>query len=81
METSQIRNLLIAVEELNLQRAAERLNITQSGLTKQITALENELGFEVLLRHEHRLVGVTQAGEKFVAEVRRSLCILKAAKS
>ena len=76
MEISQIRNLLIAVEELNLHRAAERLNITQSGLTKQITALENELGFEVLLRHEHRLVGITQAGEKFIAEVSRSLRIL-----
>ena len=46
METSQIRNLLIAVEELSLHRAAERLNITQSGLTKQVTALESELGFE-----------------------------------
>ena len=76
METSQIRNLLIAVEELNLHRAAERLNITQSGLTKQITALENELGFEVLIRYDNRLVGVTQAGEKFVAEVSRSLSIL-----
>ena len=76
METLQLRHLLVAIEELNLHRAAERLNITQSGLTKQITALENELGFEVLLRHEHRLVGVTQAGEKFAVEVSRSLCIL-----
>lgn len=73
MEIVQIRYLLIAAEELNLHRAAERMQITQPALTKQIGALEAELGFDVFVRDGRRLIGLTRAGEKFVADVAKAL--------
>ena len=73
MEFLRLRYLLVAAEELNLRRAAKRLLVTQPALTRQIAALESELGFEVLLRHQQRLVGLTGPGERFVADARRVL--------
>ena len=73
MEFLRLRYLLVAVEELNLRRAAKRLGVTQPALTRQIAALEAELGFDVLLRHQQRLVGLTRPGERFVEDARRVL--------
>ena len=73
MEFLRLRYVLAAAEELNLRRAAERLGVTQPALTRQIAALEAELGFDVLLRHKQRLVGLTRPGERFVLAAR---CIL-----
>lgn len=81
MEFLRLRYLLVAAEELNLRRAAKRLGVTQPALTRQIAALEAELGFEVLLRHQQRLVGLTGPGERFVADARRVLRELEDAAS
>ncbi len=77
MEFLRLRYLLVAAEELNLRRAAKLLGVTQPALTRQIATLEAELGFEVLLRHQQRLVGLTRPGERFVADAHRILVELE----
>jgi DNA-binding transcriptional LysR family regulator len=59
-------------EELNFSRAAARLNITQSALTKQIKELEERVGRE-LFRRSRQSVEVTEAGKAFVEEARLAL--------
>lgn len=49
-------------ELMNLSHAAEALNISQSALTRQIQALEEELGFQLFDRIGKRLA-LTAAGE------------------
>ena len=72
MDEVEIKHLRAAVtlaEERNFSRAAARLRIGQSGLTKQIRALENFLGYKLFLR-EGRTVSMTPQGEVFVGEAR-----------
>jgi DNA-binding transcriptional LysR family regulator len=49
METNRIRQFRVIVETGNLRKAAELLNVSHSGLSKSMKALERELGFELLL--------------------------------
>jgi LysR family cyn operon transcriptional activator len=44
MEMSQYRTFRAVAESLNFTRAAERLHLTQSAVSHQIKALEEELG-------------------------------------
>ncbi|MBK1881304.1 LysR family transcriptional regulator [Luteolibacter pohnpeiensis] len=46
----QIRSFLTIVEEGSLRRAADRLRVSQSTLTRQIQALEHEIGGRLLER-------------------------------
>ena len=46
----KLRLFLVAVEEGSLRRAAERLRISQSAITRQLQALENYLGGRILER-------------------------------
>ena len=52
----QIRSFLTVVEEGSLHRAAARLHISQSALSRQMQALEHELGGRLL---ERSATGVT----------------------
>jgi DNA-binding transcriptional LysR family regulator len=63
---------IVLAEELNFSRAADRLHITQPGLTKQIAELESRLGFPLFERN-HQTVEVTDAGRAFVEEARLSV--------
>ncbi len=56
-------------EELHFGRAAQRLHIVQPALSKQIMALERELGVRLLDRTKRR-VAFTTAGEAFYEEAR-----------
>jgi len=47
---TQIRSFLTVVEEGSLHRAAARLRISQSALSRQMQALEHELGGRLLER-------------------------------
>ncbi len=61
--------VIALAEELNFNRAADRLHITQSALTKQIRALETELGYS-LFQRDKKHVSLLHQGEVFVAESR-----------
>ncbi len=63
---AQIRSFLTVVEEGNLHRAAARLRMTQSALSRQMQALELELGGRLL---ERMATGVRPtAGRQALAE-------------
>ncbi|WP_394762675.1 LysR family transcriptional regulator [Phenylobacterium sp.] len=50
MEVQQLKHLIAAVECGNLLKAADECNISQSGLSRSIGALEERLGVQLLLR-------------------------------
>lgn len=72
----EVRHLLavdILAEELNFTRAALRLNISQSALSRQITDLEEQYRFHLFTRDKRRAVELTDAGRVFVKEARSAL--------
>jgi hypothetical protein len=73
VELRHLRYFVVAAEELNLRRAAHRLEITQPALTKQIAGLEERVGISLLARERHRLTGLTSAGAEFLAGARQIL--------
>jgi DNA-binding transcriptional LysR family regulator len=69
---AQIRSFLIVVEEGSLHRAAARLHISQPALSRQMQALEHELGGRLL---EHMATGVSPtAGGQALAPRGWALC-------
>lgn len=65
-EFHQLRCFVAVAEELNFSRAADRLNMTQPPLSRQIRLLEEGLGL-TLLERSTRTVRLTMAGESFLA--------------
>ncbi len=63
----------VLAEELNFTRAADRLHITQSALSKQITEIEDHHRFHLFTRKHKRNVELTQVGRLFVEEARSAL--------
>ncbi len=59
-----VQSFLTVAEELNFRRAADRLNLDQSALTRRIQKLEHLLGFTLLERTTREVV-LTQAGQSF----------------
>lgn len=51
MEIRTLRYFLAVAREENITRAAESLHVTQPTLSKQLKALEDELGKKLFLRH------------------------------
>ena len=60
----QIRYFQSVVRNNSFSEAAEECHISQSAISQQIKALENELGFLLLERHNRKFV-LTPAGEHF----------------
>jgi DNA-binding transcriptional LysR family regulator len=71
-EISQIRCFVAVVEELHFSRAAERLNMTQPPLSRQIRLLEHQVGVQ-LIEHGSHGVELTAAGKAFFPEAARIL--------
>jgi DNA-binding transcriptional LysR family regulator len=75
MVLPEIRLLQAAItlaEELNFSRAAERLRIDQSTLSKRIVELESQLDLHLFERN-HQKVELTDAGKRFVEEARQAM--------
>ena len=49
VELRHLRYFVVVAEELNLRRAADRLEIMQPAVTKQIAGLEEQVGKSVYL--------------------------------
>jgi DNA-binding transcriptional LysR family regulator len=75
MELPDIRLFQAAIvlaEELNFSRAAERLRIDQSTLSRRIMELEGMVGLRLFERN-HQVVELTEPGRHFVQEARHAL--------
>lgn len=60
----QIKYFLSVVQNNSFSEAAEECHISQSAISQQIKALENELGFQLLERKNRKFI-MTAAGEYF----------------
>jgi DNA-binding transcriptional LysR family regulator len=65
----QLHALLTVADELHVGRAAARLGVTQPALSRQIAAIEKDLGVPIFSRAGRRFV-LTPAGEIVVAGAR-----------
>jgi len=74
MTLVQLRYFVAIVDAgLNITLAAEQVHATQPGLSKQLKALEDELGFLLFARKGRSLDAVTPAGEQVLGHARRML--------
>ncbi|MFE5216492.1 MULTISPECIES: LysR family transcriptional regulator [unclassified Streptomyces] len=72
MELRQLEYFVAVAEEQNFTRAAERVHISQSGVSAQIRRLERELGAELFDRSA-RTVTLTVAGKAALEHARAAL--------
>ncbi|MFM7760725.1 MAG: LysR family transcriptional regulator [Burkholderiaceae bacterium] len=79
MDLKQMRYFLAVAEERNFTRAAERLHMAQPPLTRQIQALEEDIGAALFIRTARGVV-LTEAGEALMAEVPNLLALAQRAK-
>ncbi|VFR54278.1 Transcriptional regulator, LysR family [plant metagenome] len=79
MELRHLRCFLAVAEELHFARAAERLHIEQSPLSRAIKELEEELGV-VLFARTTRSTRLTRAGKLFLDHVPRVFAALQQAR-
>ena len=67
MKLQQLRYIWeVAHHDLNVSATAQSLYTSQSGISKQIRLLEDELGVEVFARSGKHLTRVTPAGERII---------------
>lgn len=72
MELRQLRYFVAVAEEGNISRAAKKIFLTQPALSRQIKALEEEIG-QCLLKREAHSIRLTPVGEVLLRETRELL--------
>jgi len=72
MELRHLEYLVAVAEEAGFTRAAQRVHVSQSGVSAQIRQLERELGAELFDR-SGRTATLTRAGEAALAHAREAL--------
>lgn len=72
MELRQLEYFVAVAEERNFTRAAERVHISQSGVSAQIRQLEGELGAP-LFERSARTATLTTAGKAALEHARAAL--------
>lgn len=80
MELRHLRCFIAVAEELHFSRAAERLNIEQSPLSRTIKERESELGTQ-LFERTSRGTRLTWAGEVLTEDARRIFTTLEQARA
>lgn len=73
MELRHLRYFAEAARELHFARASEKLKVTQPALSRQIAALEKELGVELFSRSNKWKIELTPVGKVFLAETEKIL--------
>lgn len=72
MTLQQLRYVLEITRHGNrFSAAAQALNTSQPGVSRQIQLLEEELGFSIFVRTRNRIIGVTPSGEHVIDIARR----------
>jgi DNA-binding transcriptional LysR family regulator len=79
MDFHHLRCFVLVAEEMNFRRAADRLGVTQPTVTKRVAALETDLGLDLFVRGENRIVGLTAAGKHYLDDTRRLLSEIESA--
>ncbi|MBB2931979.1 DNA-binding transcriptional LysR family regulator [Paraburkholderia silvatlantica] len=79
MELRHLRCFLAVAEELHFARAAERLHIEQSPLSRAIKELEEDLGVRLFIRNS-RSTRLSRAGQVFKESVPRICTALQQAR-
>ncbi len=70
MNLNQLELLRVLQEtQFNLSKAADKMHVVQSAVSRQLQLLETELGSPLFERHGKRLLGLTPLGERIMAEV------------
>ena len=69
MTVKQYKAFVCATQEGSLSKAAEKLELTQGGVTQLILSLEKELGFSLCIRNKSG-IKLTEKGEKILPLMR-----------
>jgi DNA-binding transcriptional LysR family regulator len=78
LELRQLQYMVIIADEQSMTRAADRLGLFQSALSRRMSLVEKKLGFLIFDR-KHQPLKLTAAGQEFLSEARQLLIRAEAA--
>ncbi|EOW1327984.1 LysR family transcriptional regulator [Klebsiella aerogenes] len=79
MNNAQIEMFCVMVQTGNVHHTAQRFGVDAASITSNICVLENEIGFNLIVRGKNiRKVILTEKGKAFYKLTPEILCILNA---